>query len=52
MKVVNSGFLVCLICIYFMMIGKGTWLYTVGGYLFWVGVAITIVGIVGIKKRK
>ena len=42
---ISSGFLVCLISIYFM-VGNGTTLYAIGGWIFWAGVGITIIGII------
>lgn len=45
---ISSGFLVCLISIYFMMVGNGTTLYAIGGWIFWAGVGITIIGIIKI----
>ena len=43
---ISSGFLVYLISIYFMMVGNGTTLYAIGGWIFWAGVGITIIGII------
>lgn len=31
-----------------MMVGNGTTLYAIGGWIFWAGVGITIIGIIKI----
>jgi len=50
MKLTAIGFLLCLICLWFLMIGTGTSLYAAGFWLFPAGVIMAAAGL--FKKWK
>jgi len=45
MKLTHIGFLICLICMYLLVAWKGSFLYTVGGWVFFIGVIVSVIGL-------
>lgn len=51
MKSTILGFLICQICMYFIIVGEGTF-YTVCAYTFWIGIFLVVVGLFSDNSNK
>lgn len=51
MKLTFAGILICLVCLQLMILGENSWLYALGGYTFYVGVIIAVIGLIRKWKK-
>lgn len=52
MKLTALGILLCLVCFYLMILGEGTTIYAVGGYLFIPSIIMAFAGLLTKWNKK